>query len=64
MPRIADLREIDGKIWARLEEIESDNINTSGGQITIWSAAEIKQYKESCVRDFLIDVFNQWKDRL
>lgn len=58
MPRIAELKEIDGHIWAKLE------MNLEEGQVTLWTNEEIRDFKHACVRDFLIDLFQQWKDRL
>lgn len=58
MPQIAEIKEMDGKIWCRV------TINPTHGQITLWTPEEIAKYKRDCVRDFLIDLFDQWKDRL
>jgi len=58
MPSIAEMKEIDGQLWVHVK-IEGDE-----GQVTLWTDKEIKEFKHACVRDFLIDLFNQWKDRL
>ena len=57
MPRIAELKEIDGQLWARME------MDRDEGAVTLWTNEEIKDFKHVCIRDFLIDLFNQWKDR-
>ncbi len=56
MPKIAELREIDGHLWARLEEMTADQ-----GQVTLWTPDEIRQHSESAVQDFLISLFHDWK---
>jgi len=58
MPKIAEIKEIDGQIWTRLE------MHSSEGAVTLWTQEEIAEYRRACVRDFLIDLFDQWKDRL
>lgn len=58
MPQVAEIKEIDEQIWCRVL------VNPIHGQITLWTLEEISQYKRDCVRDFLIDLFDQWKDRL
>lgn len=57
MPRVAEIKEINGQIWARLET-ESDE-----GVVTLWTPTEIEEHRITSVRDFLIDQFNAWKDR-
>jgi len=32
------------------------------GPITLWTNDEIEQFKQDCVRDFLVDLFEKWKD--
>ena len=59
MPRVAELREIDGYVWAKLESFTGNT-----GEVTLWSRKEIQEYKEACVRDFLMGLFDQWKDQL
>ena len=56
MPSIAEMKEIDGQLWVRVK-IEGDE-----GQVTLWTDKEIKEFKHACVRDFLMDIFNQWED--
>lgn len=58
MPKIADIKEIDGQVWVRIET----GPDTAPSCLTIWSNDEINQYKRDCVRDFLIDLFDRWKD--
>lgn len=57
MPMIAELREIDGALWAKLE------MDAVEGQVTLWTVQEIKDHGHACVRDFLIDLFQRWKDQ-
>jgi len=57
MPQIAEIKEIDDQLWVRMK-MEGDE-----GQVTLWTDKEIKEFKHACVRNFLIDLFNQWKDR-
>lgn len=59
MPQIAEIKEIEGQLWCRVL-IDDPAQN----QITLWTQEEIAQYKRACVRDFLIDLFDQWKGRL
>jgi len=58
MPRIAEMREIDGQLWVRVETTEED------GQVTLWTSAEIKEHANCAVRDFLLNLYDDWKDRL
>ena len=58
MPKIAELKEIDEQLWARME------MDRDEGEVTLWTNDEIKAYGHACVRDFLTDLFHQWKDRL
>jgi hypothetical protein len=57
MPRIAELREIEDQMWARME------MDKYEGAVTLWTEAEIRQHANAAVRDFLIDLYHQWKDR-
>ena len=57
MPQIAEIKEIDGKIWVRVLVVGD------AGALTIWSPEEIQEFKRNCVRDFLIDIYDQWKKR-
>lgn len=58
MPKIAELKEINGQIWARLE------MNTDEGEVTLWTKDEIKDYRLASVRDFLVDLYQDFKDKL
>lgn len=58
MPEIVELKEIEGKVWARVL------MNPNQNQVTLWTPDEVAKFKRDCVRDFLIDLFDQWKDRL
>jgi hypothetical protein len=58
MPRIAEIREIDGCTWVRLVVDGKPE-----GTIMIWDSAEIRECRIAAVRDFFIDQFNAWKDR-
>lgn len=60
MPELAEIKEIDGKIWVRV----TINPLHDAGSITLWTPKEVQEYKRNCVRDFLIDLYDQWKDRL
>jgi hypothetical protein len=57
MPRVAEIKEIDGKLWVRLE------LPVTEGSITFWTDEEIKQHAIASVKDFLLDLFLQWKER-
>jgi hypothetical protein len=54
MPKIAELREIDGSLWVKLE------MNADEGQVTLWTAEEIEEHSQTSVKDFLNNLFQQW----
>jgi hypothetical protein len=58
MPMIAEIKNIEGQTWVRLE-----TVGKAEGMITLWDSDEINNYKRACVRDFLMNLFDQWKDR-
>jgi hypothetical protein len=56
MPRIAELRHIDGHVWTKLE------IHTES-PITLWTEEEVKQHAHLAVKDFLINLWLDWKEQ-
>ncbi len=56
MPKIAEIREIDGAVWVRLEEFTGES-----GKVTLWSEDEIEEHANASVRNFLTDLLNQWR---
>ena len=52
MPRISELREIDGAVWAKLD------IDWDGGPVSFYTELEIKQIKEAERKDIIYAIQN------
>ena len=59
MPRILEMKEIDGAVWARLQ------IDTTKdeGSVYIWTIDEAKRDRASAIRSFCFDLANQYIER-
>lgn len=62
MPQITDIHCTEDNVVTCTVKLERSTDVL--GPITLWTNDEIKDFKHACVRDFLVDLFHQWKDRL
>jgi hypothetical protein len=53
MPRLCQLKEIDGALWARLD------IDYDGGSVSLYTPIEIKQMKDQVIKD-VISALRNW----
>lgn len=60
MPKIAELKQIDGAVWARLELTRNTEIVQ---QMVIWSEDDIKYHDEQLLKGFVMDLVENFLDR-
>lgn len=58
MPRILELKEIDGALWARIGMVE--DCPQEDSYIHLWTAKEAKDHKASAIRSFCFTLANAY----
>jgi len=59
MPRILELKEIDGHIWARIPLTDAETTQS----VYVVTSEEMKQREASAIRSFCFDLANRYIEK-